>query len=416
MNKFFKTKFLAFALVCILLGSFVGAHFAGVQADEKVILTSPFTAAVEKVHSSVVGINNYATKSIEPYGNFGGFGFDFPFGFRFPESPYPNSESEILYGAGSGVVVAKDYVITNYHVVEGSNRLTAVVNEKEYDAELVAYNELKDVAIVHVKNLNVAAVELGDSSKLQIGDWAIAIGNPVSLPGTTTVGVISSTDRKISTSDYTDRYGKRSENYNTMIQTDAAINSGNSGGGLFNTSGELIGIPTLKYANRSNLTNSAPIDGIGFAIPINEVKEIIDNAINGKGEMISKEDAQHGTALTENPKPRMGVTISNINPNSPAVLSGKIPQGISVRNVEKNSPAELAGIKVDDIIVDIDDTIVKTANEMMEIISKKNADDIIKVKVYRVPDLANKSNTNQLGDGEYLDFEVKLAIIDGAKQ
>lgn len=401
------------AVLSILVGSVVGfiAFSPTVQADDKVILTSPFTEAIEKVHSSVVGINNYSTQRSVSYSEFP-FNFGFGYGFGFYDGHGNNSAPrEVLYGAGSGVVVAKGFVVTNYHVIENNTRLTVVVDEKEYDAELVAYDELKDIAVLKVPTLKLEPVTMGDSDKLVLGDWVIAIGNPISLSGTTTVGVISAPARKIATNNTTDRYGKRTDHYNTMIQTDAAINSGNSGGGLFNTAGELIGIPTLKYTNRSSYTNGQ-IDGIGFAIPVNEVKDIINDAIQGNGKKTSIEDAQNNADLSENPRPRMGVTITDINSSSALVADGTIPQGILIREIEAQSPADTAGLKPYDIIVEMDSKIVKTTSELMELMANKKVDDVVTVKVYRVPGLENYNGQGKLDDGEYLTIDVKLALLD----
>ncbi len=408
-------KYVAFlAVVCILAGMFAGAVLLKpANADEKIVLTSPFTEAIEKVHSSVVGINNYSTRSSNSYS----FGFGFGFGFFDNRGFDQPNKQEVLYGAGSGVVVAKDYVVTNYHVVEDSTRLTVVVDEKEYESELIAYDESKDIAVLKVKDLPLEPVTLGDSDKLVTGDWAIAIGNPISLPGTATVGVISSPARKIVTNNTTDRYGKRTSLYSTMIQTDAAINSGNSGGGLFNTSGELIGIPTLKYSNRSNFS-SAQIDGIGFAIPVNEVKEVINDAINGKGKKVSLEESQNtqSTSISEDPKPRMGIVIADINANSTAVNNGSIPQGVLIREVEAKSPADTAGIKAYDIIVEADGKIVKSTAELLDYMADKKVDDTVSIKVYRVPGLEKYNATEELPEGEYLTFDVTLAMLDNKKQ
>ena len=419
MKNLLNKKILAVALVFALIGTFTGIAIShqAVSAEEKTVLTSPFTEAIEKVHQSVVGINNYSIKQfnggINGFGGFGGFGFGFDWGFpdRYFRDQQPESK-EVLYGAGSGVVVDKGYVLTNYHVVDGASRLTVVVDDKEHESELVAFNEQKDLAVLKVKDLDLEPVKMGDSSQIQLGDWAIAIGNPVSLPGTTTVGVISAVNRKIPTSNTVDRFGRRSDNYSEMIQTDAAINSGNSGGGLFNTSGELIGVPTLKYSTSSY--GQAQIDGIGFAIPINEAKNIIKDAVEGKGKKVYKNEAENN--LVENPKPRMGVTISDINPNSRAVQEGIIPQGVSVRFVESNSPAEKAGIKENDIIVEADGSITKSTSELMNIVGEKKVGDTVKLKVYRIDNFDESAGLDAMRDGKYIDLEVSFEMLDGQKQ
>lgn len=418
MKNLINKKFLAIALVFALIGTFFGMsiNFGKVSAEEKTILTSPFTEAINNVHNSVVGINNYAVRQYSGFDGFGGFGsFGFGFDWGFPNEYFRNQapeSKEVLYGAGSGVVVEHGFVLTNYHVVDGSSRLTVVVNETEHESELVAYNVKKDLAVLKVKDLDLEPVKMGDSSKIQLGDWAIAIGNPISLPGTTTVGVISAVERKISSSNSVDKYGRRSENHNTMIQTDAAINSGNSGGGLFNTSGELIGVPTLKYSR--NGYGQAQIDGIGFAIPINEAKEIIKEAVEGKGKKIDGTDSD--TDIVANPKPRMGVTISDINPNSRVVQENIIPLGVSVRLVESDSPAEKAGVMMNDIIVEADGARTKTTSELMNIVSEKKVGDTVMLKVYRIKDFDEQGNIDSFMNGEYIDLKVSFEMLDGQKQ
>lgn len=418
MKNLINKKFLAIALVFALIGTFFGMsiNFGKVSAEEKTILTSPFTEAINNVHNSVVGINNYAVRQYSGFDGFGGFGsFGFGFDWGFPNEYFRNQapeSKEVLYGAGSGVVVEHGFVLTNYHVVDGSSRLTVVVNETEHESELVAYNVKKDLAVLKVKDLDLEPVKMGDSSKIQLGDWAIAIGNPISLPGTTTVGVISAVERKISSSNSVDKYGRRSENHNTMIQTDAAINSGNSGGGLFNTSGELIGVPTLKYSR--NGYGQAQIDGIGFAIPINEAKEIIKEAVEGKGKKIDGTDSD--TDIVANPKPRMGVTISDINPNSRVVQENIIPLGVSVRLVESDSPAEKAGVMMNDIIVEADGARTKTTSELMNIVSEKKVGDTVMLKVYRIKDFDEQGNIDSFMNGEYIDLKVSFEMLYGQKQ
>lgn len=412
MKRLFKSnlaKILAIGLsIMIIAGVALSSHSLAEQADNSIVVTSPFTKAIEEVKQSVVGINNYVTRRVN---NFGGFGFGFDFGFDFDNYGKYNqpNEKEVLFGAGSGVVVDdRGYILTNYHVVEGADRLTVVVDDKEYETELLGFDKLKDIAVVKAKDLNLPAVKLGDSSQIQTGDWAICIGNPISLPGTTTVGVISAKERKIATSNSIDRYGKRTQHYNVMIQTDAAINSGNSGGGMFNVSGELIGVPTIKYTNRGNFSNAAPIDGIGFAIPINEAKDIIQKSINGESVQITA-DNKDGV---KNQKPRMGIEIRGINPNSAAVTEGIIPLGVSVSKVEENGTAAAAGLKVDDIIVEADKNIVTNNKDLLSVISEKNVGDTVTLKVYRVENLSTYQDFREIPDGEYLDISVELKVID----
>ncbi len=379
-------------------------------SENATIVTSPFTAAVQKVHDSVVGVNNYTMQMSSNY-NYGyGFGFGFGFGYPYGNNPYGSeSESkEVLQGSGSGVVVAKGYVLTNYHVVEDATRLEVAVNENTYAAQLMGTDESKDLAVLYVEGLEVEPVVLGDSDQLQIGDWAICIGNPLGFTGTTTVGVISALNREV-TGSATDAYGKRTSN--VMIQTDAAINSGNSGGGMFNVAGELIGIPSLKYSSSSS--SGASVEGIGMAIPVNVAKTLIQDVLDGKGNVQSEPSK---ASITSGGKPRIGVTVSNLNTSHYFFTQGLIPNGAYVTEVEEGAPADKAGIEVGDIVVEIDGNIITKTTEMTSYLQSKQAGDVVTVKVYRVEGGLQNVQGTDLPDGEYIDLEVTLALLDDVQQ
>lgn len=366
-------------------------------------VTSPFTAAIAAVRDSVVGVSNYTTYNYGGYGDFGGFGFSLP-------GRSSRSGEEVLQSTGSGVVISdQGYVLTNYHVVEGNTTLKITTPDKTYDAALIAYDAGLDVAILQAKDLKLNPVSLGDSDTLQVGDWAIAIGNPLGteLAGTTTVGIVSALNREIS-SGTTDKYGKRT--VNTMIQVDAAINSGNSGGGVFNVLGELIGIPTLKYSGSA--FSGSSVEGIGMAIPINSAKTLIEKVLSGQ----ATGDQGSSSIAVDDTKPRMGVTVSDLNENNEAVSSGKLPVGVYVSNVEDNSPAKKAGLIPGDIIVEIDGNRTTSTADLTGYIGDKKEGDVVKVKVYRVPDLENVQSLNDIKDGEYMDFDVTLAILGKVNQ
>jgi serine protease Do len=371
-------------------------------------VTSPFTAAIAAVRDSVVGVSNYTTNNYSGFGRFGGFDFNFP---GQDQNGGNGGSQETLQATGSGVVISADgYVLTNYHVVEGSTSVKITTPQQTYDAEVIAFDVNLDIAILQAKDLKLNPVSLGDSDTLQVGDWAIAIGNPLGteLAGTTTVGIVSALNRLVS-SNSTDAYGIR--NTNTMIQVDAAINSGNSGGGMFNVLGELMGIPTLKYSG--NLFSGSSVEGIGMCIPINAAKPLIENVLSGK----AKGDQSGSNPASENPRPRLGVTVAGIDQNNnAAVAAGKLPAGVYVSNVEDNSPAKNAGIQADDIIVEIDGQRMITTDEMITYLSSKKEGDIVKVKVYRVPGIQNFGSVDEIPKGDYQDFDVTLAILDKVAQ
>jgi len=425
----YVTIALALAMVVVTAFSF-GQPAASAEgqmvtiSENATIVTSPFTAAVQKVHGSVVGVTNYANyipsnnySYSNPFGSFG-FpfgGFGFPFGYGDGGNSYGNpyqdggedkdAEPQLVpQGSGSGVVVAKGYVLTNFHVVEDADALEINVNEQAYPAQLMGTDEAKDLAVLFVEGLEVEPVVLGDSDVLQIGDWAICIGNPLGFTGTTTVGVISALNREVAGKS-TDDYGKRVTN--AMIQTDAAINSGNSGGGMFNVAGELIGVPSMKYS--SNSYGGASIEGIGMAIPINVAKPLIEDVLAGKGNVSSQPES---ASLTDAPKPRIGVTVTNMNTSHYAVAQGLLPTGAYISGVEAGAPADKAGMKEGDIVVQIDDKIITNTSDMTSYLQGKQVGDTVNVKVYRVKGGLNNVKGNDIPSGEYIDLKVELAMLD----
>lgn len=439
--------YVAIALVCMMVGSTITlVQSPTAQAEETtVVVTSPFTAAIAEVRDSVVGVNNYQTVRYSNgnsyglddffdsfgFGGFGGFGgYGNGYGNGYGSSRGIEEQvQEVLAGTGSGVVVGEGYVLTNFHVVEDATRLEISVKEEgkeeptTYASTLVAYDENLDVAVIYAPELKLTPVKLGNSDSLQVGDWAICIGNPLSeqFTGTVTVGIVSALDRAVSSTNY-DKYGRKETITNTMIQTDAAINSGNSGGGMFSVNGELMGIPTLKYTG--SVYSGATVEGIGMCIPINAAKPIIEDVLNNSlTQNVSKtasaaEDTTNSSLVG---KPRMGVNVSNINPKYSLVMQGLIPKGVLVNEVDAGSPAEKAGLLPGDIIVDVNDTVITHNDEINAIIRTKTVGDTLKVKVYRAEgmlELMEKDTINEedVPDGEYVDLEVVLAIVDQVKQ
>ena len=367
---------------------------------------------MRKVQSSVVGVNNYTTYNRN--NSYYGFGYGYGYGYGGGRDDQDTSR-QVLQGSGSGVVVAKGYVLTNYHVVEDATMLEVTSGDKVYPAKLMGTDATKDIAVMYVEDLDIEPVVLGDSDKLSVGDWAICIGNPLSFTGTTTVGVISALNREVK-SNATDAYGKRATN--TMIQTDAAINAGNSGGGMFNVAGELVGVPSMKYTGSVYSGNT--VEGIGMAIPINEAKQLINNVLAGNGNVSSstttEENASSGSVASSG-KPRIGVTVTNLNTNNYAVANGLIPTGAYVKEVEAGSPAEKAGIQVADIVVEVDGTVVTTTTQMVSLLQQKQAGDTVNVKVYRIEGGLDKvEDQTNMPEGEYIDLKVELAMLDDVQQ
>ena len=424
MSKILNRKvmgIIALALVCVFAGTVIGATQPAANAEEKVVLTSPFTEAIAKVRDSVVGVNNYQIVN-NNYGGYDNFGGYFPwsyfggYGNGYGSYGYtqPDSSQEVKYGSGSGVVIAKEYVLTNYHVVEGAHSLKISLDEDEknlYDATVVASDADKDVAVLHVPGLPLEPVELGNSDDLVIGDWVVCIGNPIGFTGTATAGIVSGLNREIASESSTiDKYGRNSQIVNSMIQTDAAINSGNSGGGMFNTAGQLVGIPTLKYSGTRYSSNAA-VESIGMCIPINEAKDIIDAALNGEGAATEPANTENNenTGNDLKGKPRMGVTVSTVKDTR-----GQLPRGVYIEEVEKDSPAEAAGLQVGDIMVEVNGQVITSVTEEVEIIAKLKEGDEVAVKVFRPDQVYGDGRISY--DGEYVDLTVKLAMVDSIAQ
>ncbi len=299
-----------------------------------------------KVGPSCVGIINKAKVTPQRY-------YD-PFSGRYYYTSDPNDESLQEQGSGSGIIISSDgYIVTNQHVIDGANEITVILNTgEEFVAKLIGQDEKSDLAVLKIDKTDLPAATLGDSTKLEVGELAVAIGNPLGqeFAGTVTAGVISAVNRTMTVDNKV---------YN-LVQTDAAINPGNSGGALVNKYGEVIGINTIKLS-------STGVEGIGFAIAISEAKPIIDDLMNNG--FVSG-------------RPLVGISVSQTR------------NGLSVEQVSVGSGAEAAGIKVGDLIVKADGKAVKTSQELNEIRDKKAPNEYLKLTVIR--------------EGELLDIDVKL--------
>ncbi|AYF53425.1 serine protease [Clostridium sp. K25] len=288
------------------------------------------SSIVKQVGPAVVGVSTKSISSIDMFG--------------FPETQE---------GMGSGIIFNEDgYILTNYHVINGARQISVILNNgkegKEIPAKVVNYNSAMDLAVIKLtEKVKLPAIaEFGDSDNIEVGDPAVAIGNPLGKQflGSVTYGVISAVNRKVSI---------EGQNQN-FIQTDAAINPGNSGGALVNTYGQVIGINSAKIGG-------SQVEGLGFAIPINAVKPQIQNLIK--------------------PILKMGIMVRNIDDK--IAKQYKLPVGIYVQQVEEFSPAEKAGITPGDIIIRFDRKTVKTVEEMNSIKQKHNSGDVIEVEVNR---------------------------------
>ena len=259
--------------------------------------------------------------------------------------------------AGSGFILTQDgYILTNYHVVEGSNSIKVTTyNGTSYDAQLIGYDESNDIAVLKIDATDLTPVVLGDSDTLNVGDTVVAIGNPLGeLTFSLTTGVVSALDRPVTFSTGTTM---------NLIQTDCAINSGNSGGALFNLYGEVIGITNAKYSSSSS-SSEASIDNIGFAIPLDQVRSIFESIITN-GYIV---------------KPYIGVTVSDVSAES---QSYGLPQGAAVRSVTENGPAAEAGLQENDIITAANGETITSSNDLVKLVKAASAGDTLELTVYR---------------------------------
>ena len=257
--------------------------------------------------------------------------------------------------SGSGFILTGDgYVLTNYHVIESSNSISVTLYDgKSYDAVLIGYDESSDIAVLKIDAEGLTPVVLGDSDNLNVGDSVVAIGNPLGeLTFSLTSGAVSALNREITLSNSVTM---------NLIQTDCAINSGNSGGALFNLYGEVIGITNAKYSGSGS---GASIDNIGFAIPINHVRGIVESII------------ENGYVA----KPYIGVNVSDV---SEETMGYGLPAGAAVKAVNEDSPAEKAGLQVNDIITAVNGKEISGRTGLSEAVSAASVGDTLTLTVYR---------------------------------
>lgn len=313
------------------------------------IYITDVSGVVEEVMPSIVAITSKTLISSGQYG---------PSIFGFGANRYTE-------GAGSGIIIAKNneelLILTNNHVVEGSSELTVqFINEKSYDAKIIGTSERKDVAIISVKlsdldsdtidSIKIATI--GDSDELKVGNGIIAIGNALGYGQSVTTGVISALNREVTIDNYK----------NEMIQIDAAINGGNSGGALLNSNGEVVGINSAKYS--SSYSSSASVEGMGFAIPITDIKDLINDLMNGK------EDESDIT-----------LGIEGYMTNSSSFMGYNMPTGFYISKIESNSIADKNNLEIGNIITKIEGEDVESVNDITDVLYEKKKGDEISLTI-----------------------------------
>ena len=314
-------------------------------------IPSSFADLAEKLMPSVVNISTTQTvvTRSNPFPNFQ-FPPGSPFEDMFKEFGTPQERQSSALGSGF-IIDEEGIVVTNNHVIEGAEDIVVQVNgEKKFKAKVIGADPLSDIAVLQIETKEkFVPVNFGDSDKARIGDWVIAIGNPFGLGGTVTSGIISARNRSIGLSRYED-----------YIQTDASINSGNSGGPLFDMNGDVIGINTAILGRSGNV-------GIGFSIPSNSAKIVIDQLI------------QFG----ETKRGWLGVRIQDVTKEIADVEKLDKPKGALVASVAPNSPSEKAGVKAGDIILEFNGKIIEQMKELPLIVARTEVGKKVKVKIWR---------------------------------
>jgi len=325
-----------------------------------------FSQAVEQSIDAVVHVKTkeFREYAVNPL-------YEFFFGQQ------PSGEAPTVLGFGSGVIISgKGYIITNNHVIEDSDEVVVVLNDKrEYDATLVGADPTTDIALLKVDAQDLTALKFGSSDALRLGEWVLAIGNPYNLTSTVTAGIVSAKARGEMGIMRSQEFGIES-----FIQTDAAVNPGNSGGALINTRGELVGINTA-IASRTGAFN-----GYSFAIPVSIVEKVVTDLI------------EYG----EVQRAILGVTISTVTAELAREMKIDKIEGVYVTGVRSEGAAREAGIREGDVVISIDNTRVNSSAELQETVSKYRPGQTVKVIVKR--------------DGNLKQFDVVLRNLEGSTE
>jgi serine protease Do len=359
-----------------------------IASSKPAIATLPsFADLAQAVDPAVVSIQ---AATIEKGGNNrdprrggrGGRGGNDPFEFFFgPRQQRPGGQGQDEQqlqqpeefrsdAGGSGFVVSRDgYVVTNYHVVEGASEVKVHLNDRDYTAVVKGTDPSTDIALLKIDaGHDLRYVELGDSDNVRVGDWVMVVGNPLNLDKTVTTGVISAKGRSLGISD---------ASFENFIQTDAAINFGNSGGPLLDLQGRVIGIATAINYGAEN---------IGFAVPVNTLKQVLPQ-LEQKGKVS---------------RGYLGIQIGNLNYAQAQAFGLPNTDGALVGSVEDNTPAEKAGVKHGDVILSVDGIKIKQTRDLINYVSAKGPNTSVNLQVYR--------------DGKTMDRQVKLSERPGQKE
>jgi serine protease Do len=335
----------------------LGASTPPVSLDaDATSFSKAFIEVAQKVTPEIVRIDVVSETKENPHQNFFFFFKDFP--------QVPQEEQ----GSGSGIIISPDgYIVTNNHVVDKATKVTVTLNDKRtFDAKVIGTDPLTDLAVIKINANNLPAAYLGDSDALKVGQWVMAIGNPLALTSTVTAGIVSAKGRG-QLGLIQNRYGV--EDY---IQTDAAINPGNSGGALVDLSGAVVGVNSAIATG-----GTGTYIGYGFAIPINLVKSVVKDLI------------AHGKVT----RGYIGVEISDVNDALAQSLGMDKPEGVMVQKLVDGGSAASAGIKEGDVILKVDGHEVNQPNELQSYIASKTAGTKVDLTIFRNGNIIDKTVT-----------------------
>ena len=351
-----------------------------------------FTAVAENTINSVVSIKNYANVRQRQYQDWGGFDpFEFFFGpsrgqqNRKQQRQQKSDNNPQLQGSGSGVIISEDgYIVTNNHVVEGADELTVTLNDnREYSARIVGTDKTTDLALIKVDGKNLPTLPIADSDKVRVGEWVIAVGNPFGLNNTVTAGIISAKARTLG-----------ANGVESFIQTDAAINQGNSGGALVNTQGELVGINAMLYSQTGSYA------GYGFAIPTSIMNKVVDD--------IKKYGSVQRVMLSIQGSDVLNY-INTQKENGKEVNLGT-NEGVYIAKVDEDGNGAAADLKEGDVITKVDGKKVTKMAELQELLNGKRPGDKMTITYLRNKKAITKTIT--LKNAQGTTSVIKSADLD----
>ena len=326
------------------------------------VTDNDFTRAAEKTVNAVVGITNKQVRQAQSFGGMNDPFFDFFFGQRSQRQQEPQSSDPTPVGAGSGVIISSDgYIVTNNHVIDKADELTVTLNDRrQFTATLIGTDPTTDIALIKIDAKDLPTIPMGQSDALKIGEWVLAVGNPFNLTSTVTAGIVSAKARSISV-------GNSKMGIESFIQTDAAVNPGNSGGALVNTAGELVGINTAIYSQTGNYA------GYSFAVPSSIVSKVVTDL------------KQYGTVQ----RALLGIIGGDVNADVVSQKDLKVNEGVYVDQVSEDGGAAEAGIKPGDVITSVNGTTINTMAQLQGEIARYRPGDKVKVVIDRKGDTKN---------------------------